>query len=142
MSPIRRWEGEVSTGYWVLGSQKCSCYTSKAECQQTLQLANLPQCLAVHTTQGVIKIKTNCMCSHVNLIAFFEEIENGGGDGSNQFLMYILYIGGSTAQLWPLIHQFYYPCFMPILTQSTVGMVARVFFIQKWSRLTTTNTMS
>ena len=59
-------------------------------------------------TQGVIKIKTNCMCSHVILIAFFElKIENAGGDGFNQFLLdtYILFLdvqnkkvtnGGST----------------------------------------------
>ena len=56
-------------------------------------------------TQGVIKIKTNCMCSHVILIAFFElKIENAGGDGFNKFLMDIPYFGGSTARLWPLIH--------------------------------------
>ena len=53
------------------------------------------------------------MCSHVNLIAFFEEIENGGGDSSNQFLMYILYIGGSTAQLWPLSISFITPVLCP-----------------------------
>ena len=82
MSPIRRWEGEVSTGYlemFMLHQQgRVSANTSAGK-----------SAIVLGCTQGVRKIKT-AMCSHVILIAFFEfKIENAGGDGFNQFLMNI-----------------------------------------------------